>query len=77
MGDPVNTVKESSNSSIKTRLTSVETSLATKIDKVDVPSDATSSGTVGEIAIDSNYIYVCVATNTWKRASISTWGSEI
>lgn len=76
MGDPVNIVKESSTSTIKTRLTSAETSLATKIDKVDVPSDATSSGTVGEIAIDSNYIYVCVATNTWKRAAIS-WGSEI
>ena len=77
MGDPVNTVKESSNSSIKTRLTSAETSLAKKIDKVDVPSDASSTGTAGQIAIDSNYIYVCVATNTWKRAAISTWSSEV
>lgn len=75
MGDPVNTVKESSNSSIKTRLTSAETSLATKIDKVDVPSDASSTGTVGQIAIHNDHIYVCVATNTWKRAAISTWSS--
>jgi hypothetical protein len=22
---------------------------------------------------DASYIYVCVATDTWKRAAISTW----
>ncbi len=33
---------------------------------------ATSStnGVVGQIEWDSSYIYVCVATNTWKRASL-------
>jgi hypothetical protein len=34
---------------------------------------ASTTGTVGTVVYDSNYIYVCVATNTWKRASISTW----
>jgi len=77
MGDPVNIVKESSTSTIKTRLTSAETSLATKIDKVDVPSDASSTGTTGQIAIDNDHIYVCVDTNTWKRAAISTWSSDL
>ena len=37
------------------------------------PSSATATGTTGTILWDSNYIYVCVATNTWKRASLSTW----
>ena len=37
------------------------------------PASATSTGTAGEIKWDSNYIYVCVATNTWKRVAISTW----
>lgn len=37
------------------------------------PSSATDTGTTGQIAWDSNYIYVCVATNTWKRVAISTW----
>ena len=37
------------------------------------PASASASGTAGEIAWDANYIYVCVATNTWKRAAISTW----
>lgn len=38
-----------------------------------VPATLTSSGTAGEIAYDSNYIYVCTATNTWKRAALSSW----
>jgi len=37
------------------------------------PSSATDAGEVGEIAWDENYIYVCVATNTWKRTALSTW----
>ena len=54
------------------------TTLATTGDKVSVqtaktPASAGASGTAGDIAWDTNYIYVCVATNTWKRALLSTW----
>ena len=38
-----------------------------------VPSSPTSSATAGEIAYDSSYFYVAVATNTWKRTALSTW----
>lgn len=37
------------------------------------PSSATATGTTGEIRITSDYIYVCIATNTWVRAALSTW----
>ena len=37
------------------------------------PATASSTGTLGEIRIDANYIYICTATNTWKRAAIATW----
>ena len=37
------------------------------------PSSATAAGTAGEVAWDANYIYICTATNTWKRVAISTW----
>jgi hypothetical protein len=37
------------------------------------PASATATGTVGQIAWDANYIYVCTATNTWKRTAIATW----
>ena len=34
----------------------------------------TATGNVGEMCYDANYIYICVATNTWKRIPIpSNW----
>lgn len=38
-----------------------------------VPASSSASGTAGEMAYDSAYLYVAVATNTWKRAALSTW----
>lgn len=38
-----------------------------------VPATAASSGTAGMIAYDSNFIYLCVAANQWKRVAISTF----
>ncbi len=32
-----------------------------------------STGTEGQIAVDADYIYVCTATNTWKRVALSTF----
>jgi hypothetical protein len=32
---------------------------------------STSAGTAGDICWDANYIYVCTATNTWKRAALT------
>ena len=37
------------------------------------PATAGAAGNPGDICWDSNYIYVCVATNTWKRAALSSW----
>lgn len=37
------------------------------------PTLASSTGVAGQIAFDSNYVYICVAANTWKRAAISTF----
>lgn len=37
------------------------------------PASSSATGTTGEIRFTSDYIYVCVATNTWKRTQISTW----
>jgi len=40
---------------------------------VTVPSTATSTGVAGQYAYDTNYFYVCIATNTWKRTALVTW----
>ena len=37
------------------------------------PASATATGITGTIAWDASYVYVCTATNTWKRTAISTW----
>ena len=37
------------------------------------PASATAAGTAGQIAWDANYVYVCTATNTWKRSALTTW----
>ena len=37
------------------------------------PATSSSTGTLGEIRIDANHIYVCTATNTWKRVAIATF----
>jgi hypothetical protein len=40
---------------------------------VGVPASASATGTAGDVAYDANYIYICTATNTWKRVAVSTW----
>lgn len=44
-----------------------------RIDTSQTPASSSASGTKGEIAYDSDYIYVCVATNSWKRVALSTF----
>jgi hypothetical protein len=41
--------------------------------KVAVPASATATGTPGQWAADASYLYVCTATDTWKRTALSTW----
>ena len=44
-----------------------------RIATAKTPASATDTGSAGEICWDTSYIYVCTATNTWKRAALSTW----
>jgi len=37
------------------------------------PASAGAAGNTGDICWDADYIYVCTATNTWKRTAIATW----
>jgi hypothetical protein len=46
---------------------------AFRITTAQTPASAGATGTAGTIAWDTSYIYVCTATNTWKRVAISTW----
>jgi hypothetical protein len=42
--------------------------------KTATPIGPTAVGVAGQIAVDTNYIYVCTATNTWKRVAITSAG---
>ena len=47
--------------------------LRTYIITSSVPATAAAAGIAGQLAYSSTHIYMCVATNTWKRVAISTW----
>jgi hypothetical protein len=38
-----------------------------------VPAAINSTGVVGKIAFSNNFLYICVATNTWRRVQLGTW----
>lgn len=40
------------------------------------PSSGSDTGSTGQLAWDSDYIYVCTATDTWRRSSLTTWGVD-
>lgn len=44
-----------------------------RVRTAQTPASAGAAGNQGEIAWDANYIYVCTATNTWKRAALASW----
>ncbi len=37
------------------------------------PASASATGTAGDVKWDASYIYICIATDTWKRVAIATW----
>ena len=39
----------------------------------EVPASAAATGKPGQWSYDSSWLYICVATDTWKRVAISTW----
>jgi len=40
---------------------------------VAVPATATSAGEAGQIVRDANFLYLCIATDTWRRVAIAAW----
>lgn len=37
------------------------------------PASATATGTKGDMCWDANYLYICIAANTWRRIAHATW----
>ena len=54
-------------------LTPKATYIVGNVGNVSYPASAISTGTVGQVAWTSQHLYVCIATNSWVRANVSTW----
>lgn len=39
----------------------------------NAPASAAASGTTGDVAWDTSYLYICTNTNTWRRIAHATW----
>jgi len=51
-----------------------ETGVSTRLRIAEAETPlSTATGTAGQIAWDTNYIYVCVGTNSWKRATLNSY----
>jgi len=46
---------------------------ALRLRSSQTPSGASAAGEAGTICWDGDYVYVCVAANTWKRAALASW----
>jgi hypothetical protein len=40
---------------------------------INVPETINSLGNSGQLTYTSNYLYICVSSNTWKRCIIGGW----
>ena len=43
------------------------------ITEPDVPASSSATGTFGQIHLSSDYLYICIADNTWRRVALSTF----
>lgn len=46
---------------------------AAAVSFVTAPATATSSGTAGQMAVTAFHLYICTATNVWRRVAIGSW----
>jgi hypothetical protein len=44
-----------------------------RIGTARTPASSTATGNQGEVCWDTSYLYVCIATNTWRRIALTTW----
>ena len=44
-----------------------------RITTTDTVASNSATGLQGQIRYDTDYIYVCVANNVWKRATLASW----
>jgi hypothetical protein len=72
-GVAVGTLTDAGNGNMIVNGSLTTNSNSVRIGTSRTPTSASDGGLPGQICWDANYLYVCTATNTWKRVAISTW----
>lgn len=54
------------------RITNANTTVFPAI-AISTPASSSAAGVAGQVLADSSYLYICTATNTWKRISLSAF----
>jgi hypothetical protein len=67
------TALQSNVATIYSNISTINNQLQATVQSNATPVSSSSVGSAGQIAYDSTHIYVCVATNTWLRANLSTF----
>lgn len=56
-----------------TEISALQANSAISLTSTTVPLSSSSQGAAGQIAYSATYLYICVDTDTWVRASLDTW----
>lgn len=79
IGDGANTTVIGTTSTTQTKLEGTSTSVGIisgdrlRIANAKTPATSGAAGTAGDICWDASYLYICTATNTWRRVAHATW----
>ncbi len=79
IGDGANTTVLGTSSTTQSKLHGTATSVGIisgdrlRIVNAKTPASASAAGTAGDICWDASYLYICTATNTWRRIAHATW----
>jgi len=79
IGDGANTTVLGTSSTTQTKLHGTATSVGIisgdrlRIANAKTPATSGAAGTAGEICWDANYLYICIAANTWRRVAHATF----
>ena len=51
----------------------VSAAVVRPFDAISTPSSSGATGNLGELRFDTSYLYICTASNTWKRIALASF----
>jgi hypothetical protein len=57
----------------KSEISAIQATLGVSPTWTTVPVTSSDVGSAGQLAYDNTHLYICIADNTWVRATFATW----